>query len=546
MATVLLEIGVEEMPAGYLPPTLMQVAEIARARLSAERIAFEDLRTWGTPRRIVLYLTGIVERQAPAVREVRGPAVHDAFAANGEPTPAAIGFARSHGVPVTELRIRKIEGGEYVVVVFRDEGRPTFELLPSVFTSLISSLKFPQMMRWDSGNFRFARPIRWIVALMDDQVVPFTIDAVTAGRLTRGHRFLAPGGVDIPSATHYQRIMDENQVIVDQDVRRESIRQQLAALVQQDNAVILDDGTLLDMTTFSVEYPTALRGTFDENFLSLPDEVLLQVLRHEQQFFPLTDTNNSLLPAFITVRDGDKSYLGTVREGYEGVARAKLLDALFFFEQDCQQVLADRVPALHGVIFQENLGTMLDKTKRVESLAGLIAAWLDYTPEDRQFAERAALLAKADLVTAMVMEHPQLQGTMGKIYAQISGEPSSVVTAIDEQYQPRSAADSIPASPLGRVVALADKLDTVVACFAIGITPKDGEDPYDLREKADGVVRILAEGHLPLSLSQLIARALRQITVETSQPREEIQGMLERFFRKRLARDFTSRGIAQP
>ena len=532
MPTVLLEIGTEELPAGFMPPVLAQLADLARVQLQSGRIAFEELHCWGTPRRIVLYLTGVAEYQAPAIHEVRGPAVPAAFASNGEPTQAAIGFARSQGLPVNDLRIRQIDGAEYVVAIFHEEGRPIFEVLPEVFTSLITGLTFPKTMRWGTSQFRFARPIRWVVALLDESVIPLTVDGVTSGRLTRGHRFLAPGEVEIASAGDYPRMMDENQVIVDQRIRRELIWQQLEAAAG--GAHILDDGALLDETSFRVEFPTAVRGAFDPSFLILPPAVLLLVLKREQNFFPLADDEGTLLPAFLAVRNGDKAYLGTVREGYEDVARAKLLDALFFFEQDRRQPLAARVDDLHNVVFQERLGSLYEKTKRIETLAGLIAAWLEFPPEERNFAERAALLAKADLVTAMVVEHPELQGTLGGIYARLSGEPDPVATAIGEQYQPRAAGDAVPASALGRVLALADKLDTVVADFSIGLIPTGSEDPLGLRREAQGVARILIEGDYRLSLSQLIERALRLLPGETLQPRETIQQSLSTFFRQRL------------
>ncbi len=315
MATVLLEIGTEELPAGFMPGALTQLAALARARLQAERINVDAVQAWGTPRRLVLLLTDVAEQQMPAVREMRGPAVTTAFARNGEPTQAAIGFARSQGVSVGELRVKEIDGGEFVIAVFRDEGRPTFELLPAIFPQLINGLSFPKTMRWTASAQRFARPIRWLVALMDDRVVPFTLGELTAGRETRGHRFLAPGAADIPAAADYRRIMEEDHVIVEPDVRREAIRTQLEAIAQQDGATLVDDGSLLEETTFAVEFPTAVRGAFDAGVLSLPNEVLLRVLRHEQNFFPLATAAGELLPAFIAVRNGDKAYQSSVREG---------------------------------------------------------------------------------------------------------------------------------------------------------------------------------------------------------------------------------------
>ncbi|MHB9024348.1 MAG: glycine--tRNA ligase subunit beta [Armatimonadota bacterium] len=544
MATVVLEIGTEEMPAEYQSPALAQLAELARAQFQAERIAVEEIHAWGTPRRLTIFATGVAEQQESAVREVRGPAVSAAFAANGEPTQAAIGFARSQGITVNDLRIKKLDNAEYVVAAFRDEGRLTVELLPTIFPAIITGLTFPKTMRWGSGAFRFARPIRWVVALLDEQMTPFTVDGVTAGRTTRGHRFLAPGEVEIRAAADYPRIMEENHVLVNPDERREFLRGQLDAIAQQDDATILDDDTLFEPTVFRVEYPTAVRGRFDDSFLSLPDEVLIWVLQHEQHYFPLADRNRKLLPAFIAVRNGDKAYLSTVREGYEAVARAKLLDALFFFEQDRQKPLADRVEDLQGVVFHERLGTMHDKVERVRKLAGLIAERLDLPRDDQLYTARAALLSRADLVTAMVMEHPGLQGAMGRAYARASGEPEAVAAAIGEHYLPRSSGDPIPSTTPGRIVALADKLDTLAACFLVGLIPTGSEDPYALRREAQGVVRILAEGRYRLSLRRLLSDALAQVAVTQAQPAEETLAALESFLKGRVETFLAGQGFS--
>ena len=533
MATVLLEIGTEELPAGYLPAALAQLATLTRSAFEEARIPLGELRTWGTPRRLAIFITNVAEQQAPAVREIRGPAAHDAFASNGEPTQAAIGFARSQGLGVNDLRIKNFDGAEYVTAVFREEGRPTAELCPAIFPQLITGLTFPKTMRWGDSKLRFARPVRWLVALLNEEVIPFAIDEVTAGRITRGHRFLAADEIAIPSAADYPRLLEENLVLVDQQARLKVIHDQLAAITAQDNATILDDGALLEETVFSVEYPTAVRGTLDGTFLALPPVVLQQVLYREQKCFPLADAHGRLLPLFIAVRDGDKAFLSTVRDGYERVMRAKLLDALFFFEQDRRQTLAQRVESLRGVVFQERLGTLYNKARRVETLAGLIAAWLNFPTGDRLLAERAGLLAKADLVTDLVTEHPGLQGAIGRVYALLSGEPEALAVAIGEQYQPRSAGEPIPGSPLGRALALADKVDTVVAGFAVGLMPVGTEDTYGLRQDALGAVRILAEAGYPLRLSTLITHALN-LVADTVPPTETMRQALDSFFRRQV------------
>jgi len=543
MATVLLEIGTEELPASYIPPALAQLAERAQAQLKAERIIVEQVQTWGTPRRLALHLSGVALQQDASVREVHGPAVEEAFAANGMPTQAAIGFARSQGIAVSDLRIRQLDNGEFVTAVFHDEGYPTLELLPTLFTRLITALTFPRAMRWGAGTLRFARPIRWIVALLDDQTIPFTLDGVGSDRLTRGHRFLTSGEVPVPDAGSYRRMMEENHVLVVPEERREAIREQLKAIAQQDGAIIVDDGTLLDATVYDLEFPTAVRCHIDENFLSLPQAILEHVLGAEQQFFPLKDRDGAPLPGFIAVRDGDKAYLGGVRAGYEAVARAKLLDALYFFEQDIRRTLLDRVEDLRGIVYQERLGTLHDKAMRLQALASAITERLSASSQQRMLAERAALLCKADLVTAMVSEHPMLRGTLGGIFARRTGEPEAVATAIAEQYHPLHDRDAIPASAVGRVVALADKLDTVAGCFAVGLLPVEGEDPFSLRQNARGVVRILAGANLRLALGELTDDALAMLPAPTAAGREEVRAALAALFRDALAGALEVEGI---
>jgi len=541
MATVLLEIGTEEMPASYIPPALAQLAALAQAQMKAERIAVEQVQTWGTPRRLALHLSGVAPRQETGVREVRGPTVEAAFAANGMPTQAAIGFARSQGIAPSDLRIRQVNDDEFVFAVFHDEGRLTLELLPALFTRLITSLAFPRTMRWGAGALRFARPIRWIVALLDNQVILFELDGVTAGRLTRGHRFLMSGEVAVPDAASYRRVMEENHVLVVPDERREAVREGLKAIAQQDGAVIVDDGSLLEETVFLLEYPTAVRCNIDENFLSLPAAVLEHVLSVEQQFFPLKDRDGALLPGFIAVRNGDKAYLGGVRAGYEAVARAKLLDALYFFEQDLRRSLFDRVEDLRGLIFQEHLGTLHDKAMRMQALAGAICERLNIPSQQRMLADRAALLCKADLVTAIVGEHPMLRGVLGGIFARRTGEPEAVANAIAEHYHPEHDRDAIPVSAVGRLVALVDKLDTVAGCFAAGLLPMDGEDPFDLRLNALGVTRILAVANLRLPLGLLIDDALSRLSEALS---EKTHADLATFFHAALEGALEVEGVA--
>jgi glycyl-tRNA synthetase beta chain len=542
MATVLLELGTEEMPAGYVAPALAQFAQILATQLASERITYDQLVTWGTPRRLAVQFVGMIESQLATNREIRGPRTREAFAPNGEPTQAALGFARRHEMSVQDLRMRTLEGEEYLVAVFPNAGQATLALLPRLFTRSLTALTFPQTMRWGTSPLRFARPIRWLVALWNEQVIPTTAGEVVAGRHTRGHRFLSPEAIAVATAGDYLRIMEENHVLVDPDARRATLEVQLEHAAHAEGAHLQDDGSLLEETTFSLEYPTVVRGSIDPRFLSLPSQVLIQVLRYEQHVFPLVDATGQLLPAFLAVRNGDKAYLGTVRDGYEAVVRAKLIDALFFFEQDCARPLAERVEKLRGVVFQEKAGTYYAKAERMAKLAAQIAARLNFSAEARGHAARAAWLAKADLTTGMVTEHPTLRGAMGDVYARVSNEPDSVAQAIGEHYHPRNTTDFVPETPLGRVVALADKLDTLGVCFAVEGPPGPGDDPYALHAHAHGVMRILLDANWRIPLTELVTWALAPLRLD-AETGGEVARRLQSFLDEHLEQLLTATGV---
>lgn len=504
----LLEVGTEEIPARFMPPLLQQLEQKAVALLNGLRLGYADLAACGTPRRFSLMIRALVGRQPDQTVESRGPAVAVAFAVDGRPTRAAEGFARGQGLAVDQLDRRLVDGKEYLFAVRREQGRLTAELLAEALPQFITGLEFPKSMRWGSRSLRFVRPIRWLVALLGDEVVPFSIEDIHSGNQSRGHRTLSDGPVTIGTAAGYVDGLRQARVIADQNERRALIAAGVreAARAHAGNAVI--DPDLLEEVNFMVEYPTPFVGMFDPAFLAVPGAVIITSMKVHQRYFPLVDAAGALMPMFVGVRNGGEGGLDLVRAGNEKVLRARLADARFFWDEDLARSLADRVDDLRSIVFQEKLGTLYDKTERVRKLTEAAGRMLGLGDIELQVADRAALLAKADLVTAMVREFPELQGVMGREYGLRSGEGSAVATAIAEHYQPRGAADAPAATPAGRAVALADRLDTLAGCFAIGLAPTGSADPYGLRRAAIGILATLFAGDYQVSLTELTERAV--------------------------------------
>lgn len=504
---LLFEIGTEEIPSGYLPPALEEMKAVASRLLAEQRLAYSALRTLGTPRRLVLFVDGLADRQADARREVVGPPKAAAFDAEGKPTKAADGFARAQGIAVEALQVRALERGEYLVAVQEERGARTPEVLAALLPRLLAALSFPKFMRWGEGAFRFVRPIRWLLAIYDGRVVPFEVDGLKPGGKTFGHRFLAPRSVRVRSFGEYLKSLEERFVVVDPDRRRELVRTQAAEAAATVNGRPVLDEALVETVADLVEYPTALCGTFKPEYLELPREVIVTPMQKHQRYFPVVDAAGNLLPHFVAVSNMRAKDMGLILQGNERVLRARLNDAEFFFREDRKRPLAERLPELRQIIFQEKLGSVADKVDRLQRLAGWLAAQVD--PAARPAAERAAVLCKADLPTAMVKEFPNLQGIMGGEYARLSGEPPEVCLAIEEHYLPRFAGDRLPASGAGAAVGLADRLDSIVGCFGIGLVPTGSEDPYALRRAALGVVQIVLQRgwHLPLDEAVACAQA---------------------------------------
>lgn len=525
--------------------TLSQLKKITEEKLAEERLVFKEVSTYGTPRRLALYVTGLEEKQEDLVEEVKGPSQRVAFDEEGRPTKAAKGFARSQGVAVEELVVKETRGGAYVYAIKKKEGIPTIQVLPSLLPQLIRGLSFPKPMRWGNGEMRFARPIRWLVALYGEEVVGFSLAGLVADRLTRGHRFLCPEPIVLKQPADYFSELEKGFVIVDQNRRRQMIWEQVQNLAEEIGGRVEPDEELLEEVTYLVEYPTALVGSFAEEYLQLPEEVLITPMREHQRYFPVRDREGRLLNRFITVRNGTSDHLEIVREGNEKVLRARLADAKFFYQEDLKYRLADKVEKLKEIVFQERLGTVWDKVERLKPLTRYLITVLGMDAGLIPAAERAAYLCKADLVTNMVYEFPELQGIMGYYYARHDGEEDRVSMAIREHYLPRFAGDVLPQSPLGMVLSIADRIDSIVGCFAVGIQPTGSQDPYALRRQALGICNIILERGLEFSLHQLIRQAygLYRDKTELEFSEAEVVEQVGSFFRQRLENILEEKGI---
>lgn len=524
---ILLEIGTEEIPARFMPGILTQLEINAKAKLTDMRIGFNDLQVFGTPRRFALIVRGLADFQDDKESANKGPAINIAFDENGAPTKAAQGFARGQGIDVKELVVK--DG--YVYAMVKETGRRVSELLPEILPGIVHSLNFPKNMRWGNLDMRFVRPVRWIVALYGNEVVPFTIAGVESGNVTRGHRFLSKGEITVKSADEYFGKLAENHVMVDQSLRRKVIREQVEKIAVNQGGTASIDEDLLEEVVYLVEYPTALCGRFEEEYLALPPEAIITPMREHQRYFPVVSKEGKLLPVFITVRNGGSDYIDIVRQGNERVLKARLADARFFFEEDKKIALADRLDKLKTIVFQEGLGTLYDKTQRIEKLAVFIAERLGADQGLLLETSRAAALAKADLVTAMVNEFTELQGIMGREYALLSGEKPSVATAIYEHYLPRFAGDVLPESLAGRAISIADKIDNIVATFSRGLIPTGSQDPYALRRQALGIVNTIITAKYNLSLTEIVVEATKLLGICDS---DKLINEIHEFFRLRI------------
>lgn len=505
--SLLLELGMEEVPARFIRGAAEQLQDKLTNWLDHTRITYKDVKAYATPRRIAVIAEGVSEKQAELSEEAKGPALKIARDADGNWTKAALGFARSQGVQPDELYTKEIANVAYVFAKRSGAGALTAELLPAGLKEIIQAMSFPKNMRWAAHELSFVRPIRWLTVLFGEEIVPLEIAGVKSGRTSKGHRFMGRDAVIDSPKTYVERLRAQS-VIVDMEERKQLILSQINQLAEEKNWRIAIKDDLLEEVLFLVEYPTALYGTFDPSFLHIPQDVLITSMREHQRYFPVLDASGDLLPYFVTVRNGDSSALDIVARGNEKVLRARLSDAKFFYEEDQKLPIDAALSRLETIVFHEKLGSIGDKVRRIEALSERISTRAKVSEEVRNSVTRAAHICKFDLVTQMVYEFPELQGVMGEDYARKQGESEAVARAVNEHYQPRHAGDQVPSEATGAIVSLADKLDTITGCFSIGIIPTGSADPYALRRQAAGIVHILLEYEFPTTLDQLIQEAM--------------------------------------
>jgi glycyl-tRNA synthetase beta chain len=537
------EIGTEELPSKPLYGAIEQLQVAVPKALDHARLEYDSVRIWGSPRHLVVLVSELAEQQADAVHTHKGPATKAAYDADGNPTKAAIGFARGKGIDVSELTTVSDGNGEYVYATVEVKGVSAEEVLPELLARLAENIEWPKSQRWGSGDARFSRPVRWLLALFGGEVVPVQFAGLTAGRTTLGHRLLHPGAIEVPDAASYELALERGFVVADHEERAKLLREGIATVAEQLSATaVVPEKTFAEVVNL-VESPTVAVGTFDEAFLEVPREILENAMGSHQRYFPVQTADGKLINRFIVAHNGDPKLTDVIVRGHERVIRARLSDAAFFYREDLAKPLEAYVEQLDSIVFQEKLGTLGDKVRRVEKLAAAIASLLGANAEDTAFAERAAHLAKADLVTSAVVEFTDLQGVMGGYYATASGEADGVALAIVDHYRPRFAGDALPSTVAGRIVAIADKLDSIAGIFAIGMAPTGSADPYALRRGAIGVLQMLLDG-TALTLDALIGVALAGYDGVTEFDVEATGSAIKEFFVGRLQGMLRDRGSA--
>ena len=535
---LLFEIGAEEIPAGFMPNILGQLKQLAETKLNDAHLPFESIATYGTPRRLALIVKGLADTSAEISERHKGPSASIAYDADGNATKAAIGFARGKGLDVADL---VVEDG-YIYAETKTAGVAAKDIVTDMLPQLITGLNFPKSMHWGNLDAKFVRPVRWLVALLDEEVIPVEFATVKSGNVTRGHRFLGADEITIKNAASYVDTLKENFVMVDQDARRELISKQLHDMAASKNASIVWDDDLLEEINYLVEWPTALCGGFEESYLALPDAAIITPMKDHQRYFPLVDQEGKLLPMFLTVRNGSDHSIEVVQAGNERVLRARLDDAKFFFNEDRKKPLIDRQDGLTKIVFQEGLGNLADKTERLLKLGRVFGEECGLHEDAAVVLERATELAKTDLTTGMVTEFTELQGVMGKEYALLDGESPEVAEAIFEQYLPRFAGDVLPQTEAGKVLSIIDKVDNIVATFSRGLIPTGSQDPYALRRQTIGILNILLGSEWNISLRPIFKASMELLNVAADK-QEELLNQVEEFFTLRLKNIFLDREV---
>lgn len=547
MENVILEIGTEEIPAQYMENALKDLNRLAKNYLEESRINYKEIKVYGTPRRLVLFIFHINEKQEDILQKIKGPAYSIAYNKDSQPQKPALKFAQSQRIDVDDLIVEDTEKGKYIFALKSKIGQPTINILSQIFSKIIKSIQFPKSMRWEEKSLRFIRPIRWILALYGKEIIRFNLNGLDSENITYGHRLLSPKKIRISSTQEYFRKIKKNYVIIDPKIRENIIRTDIKKIIKEINGEKIINEKQLKEVIYLVEYPNAILGKYDKKYLELPKDVLTIVMEKHQKYFPVFKNKDELLPLFIVIINNSKEYASKIIEGNENVLRARLEDAKFFYQEDQKIPLEKRVDKLKNVIFRENLGSLFDKTKRLELLCDYIADGLQVEPKVKKDLLRSAHLCKADLVTETVKEFPELQGIMGKEYAVLSGEREEVAEAIFEHYLPRFSGDRLPVTKSGMILGIADKVDTIIGCFVMGLAPTGSQDPYGLRRQSRGKIAIILKNNLEISLKDIIEKSLslykESVSVELKIDENEIVSQILSFLKQRLKNIFLEDGI---
>ena len=545
MKTLLLEIGAEEIPAGYIQPALDALAAALDKKLSDCRIDHGPAATCGTPRRLAVKVADVAPKQKTVTTDVMGPPAAVGFDAEGRPTLAAEKFAEKVGLPVNRITVQETPKGAYLTARKTERGRATRKLLGELLPGIVQSLPFPKTMRWADLDLFFARPIFSVVCLLGEQIVPFKLGPIKSGRFSRGHSFMAPGRIKIDRPESYEGLMETAHVIVDIARRRRMVVDEVTRAAQAAGGGVLQDEELVDIVTQLVERPVAVTGHFDADFLKLPQEILITAMREHQKYFAVVDRQNRLMANFVAVNNTATQDPVLVAAGHERVLRARLKDAQFFYNSDIKESSDRRVEKLKRVMFQAKLGSVYEKSTRVRDLVRYIAGQMGLNTTPVAHLERAAMLCKSDLVSQVVIEFPKLQGVMGRVYAAVDGESSEVATAIEEHYRPVASGAALPSNETGALLSVADKIDSLVGCFGVGLEPTGTTDPYALRRQAIGIVQILLDRRLPFSLEAAIAESARLFSGIAGFDQPQTVAAVMRFLANRMARMLADQGFSK-
>ncbi|MFC1815366.1 glycine--tRNA ligase subunit beta [Thermodesulfobacteriota bacterium] len=535
MNRLLLEIGTEEIPAGYIEPALKALSAVLKQKLTAARIEHGSAVTFGTPRRIAVEVENVVNKQSPVTTDIIGPPLKVGFDEQGNPTVAAKKFAERAGIPVGAITIQKTKKGSYLCARKTERGLASKTILKNILPDVIAEIPFPKTMRWADLTFEFARPIHWILALLGDDIIPFVLGDIKSGKYTFGHRFLHPGRIKVKNPDDYVEILHDASVLVDMEERKKVVEREIATSADDLGGKVLPDGELVEIVNNLVEYPAVVSGKFDSKFLELPREVLITAMREHQKYFAVVDKDDNLRPFFIAVNNTPAKDIDLVAKGHERVLRARLEDAQFFFRSDQETSFDDWMEKLQGVLFQAKLGSVYEKVLRVGKLSAFLVDAVDLDPVMKKQVLRAASLCKSDLVSQVVVEFPKLQGIMGRVYASKAGEPETVAAAIEEHYRPTYSGGPLPDTIAGALLSIADKMDSICGCFHVGLFPTGASDPYALRRQCIGIVQIMLEKGFSFSLGGLVDKSLTLFDKGSDQEIKETAGKVYTFVCDRIA-----------